>query len=278
MQVFYEFNALEHEIIHKTFISLLDSKVLAKSSSEEGFILMLKRELSAASIIGDKVPENSRNQILLLNLLKLYFLNEEIALNNNLIENTPSEIFCSTISKLLKFIIELIDSIIITNSNDFSSAQCVLVRPLMELSWLTNIFAFYPERIPQFIDTSIDEYQRWKKYFNPKLLRQSMDEINDKVLAKIPDYIDYLHTAKNEIYKKYSQYIHIGWESFLEHKPNVLNDVAYSLWYSMALYHYTIVYIHKLKYQITSETIISSTVHSILIQLTFKYLPEYKWD
>ncbi len=268
----------EEDAIRNCHESLVSSRILHESSSSDGLVNLIKREIRQSSIYTSFSDEETRNTIFILMLQKVWFKSLRISLLQEKYSNVPSGSFSAVMVKLIRCIDNLIDSIVFAKENSMSIVSGILARNILEVSWLASIFAYNPEKSLLFTDTTIDEYTRWKMNFSPSLLKKSINDISTAILNEIPDYIEYLKKFNLDKYKEYSTYAHLSWESLLDETKEPSRDVCISLWYAILIIEFTMVRKHNMKVDISPESIASIVSYKVIMSVIPGYLEEYKWN
>lgn len=192
----------EKEVLEKTFLQLIEINVLSSESSLSGFYDYYEN-ISEISFKCPRLEKNHRDLVMLIKYMAVYFYSSARDINNY--ENQYGDSFKNSevISRLNQEIYMMIKSIIMLEECDMKIPSLVLVRSLIELSWILLVSLIDEKARTLSIDDSIPSIKKWNKYFKPKILKEKIEEY-EKTLDINKDMLDFLREKRSFIYKKYS--------------------------------------------------------------------------
>lgn len=277
-----ELNQFESAILIDTARSLKSCGILTNDSSDEGTIKYLENLLNNSLPVDEHsfslLINIDRENVILACILRAFFALEAKALGygaNNVMSSDGVE----ALSSLLAKISECTGMILIAESRSANMSSSVILRTILEMSWLSCILLYYPEKLCIYNDKSISDTEKWRNHFRPILLRSAMKNLEESIFPRsAKGYTDYHQKIREEMYSIYSNIVHSGYCAVNNMNKNNLRDTAFCLWIFMIYYEYILVRIRDVKFDLNEITLVSSILYSFAKNLVPHYLGDYVWD
>lgn len=115
-------------------------------------------------------------------------------------------------------IINQIKAVFILEKNNLYSSQVLIIRNIIELIWLSFILLNDEDLYLIYCDSTIDEYEKWSKYFSPKKLRENYyDLLTTRTrVDKDNDLINNVFNDRVKLYRRLSNHVHNDYSTIVE--------------------------------------------------------------